>query len=297
MTVDTVTDQSIAKALLQLEQVDERRFRSTYNQDNFLGMIFGGQPLAQALAAAQRTVPDWPAHSCTGYFLRTGVIADPVDYDVELLRDGRRFAFRRVLATQKGQPIFDMLCSFQAPEPGLEHQFSEPIDRFPDPDSLPNVQQFVEANADRLPSTVLGLHRREFPIELRLIDPESVFFTKPDTAQRDFWFRLRSAEGVDDPRDHAALLAFMSDYWFAGTAASVHVIQTSINRMSFASLNHSLWIHAPARVDEWLLFRTESPLAGGGRGLARGMIYDRNGQQVATAVQEAAMRFMEPPTG
>ena len=297
MTTDLASDMSVARALLNLEQVGERRFRSTYNQDNYLGMIFGGQPLGQALAAAQRTVPEWPAHSCTGYFLAMGTTADPVDYDVEALRDGRRFAFRRVLASQNGKPIFDMLCSFQAPEEGLAHQFGETMHDVPAPEDLPNVQQFVEAHADRLPPLTLGLHRQIFPIELRLLDPESVFFTKPDTAQRDFWFRMRDAEGVEDPRDHHAILAFMSDYWFAGTAAAVHTTQTNINRMSFASLNHSLWIHAPVRVDEWMLFRTQSPWVGGGRGLAQGMIYDRSGQQVATAVQEVAMRFMEPSEG
>src|SRR5262245_6218835 len=41
----TRTTLSTAEAILNLEQVDERRFRSTFNQDNYLGMIFGGQPL------------------------------------------------------------------------------------------------------------------------------------------------------------------------------------------------------------------------------------------------------------
>ena len=35
MSIDT-TDLPVARALLNLEQIDERRFRSTYNQNNYL---------------------------------------------------------------------------------------------------------------------------------------------------------------------------------------------------------------------------------------------------------------------
>lgn len=290
MAMDT-TDLPIAQALLNLERIDERRFRSTFNQDNYLGMIFGGQPLGQALAAAQRTVAGWPAHSLSGYFVSAGDVHQPVDYDVEVMRDGRRFAFRRVVASQGGKPTFDMLCSFHAPEVGMEHQFGEPIE-VPEPESLPNLRDFVEANVERLSHFLVESHRRGWPIELRLMEPEAVFFTKPQVAERDFWFRMPSAEGIDDPRDHHSLLAFMSDYWFAGTATSVHTSPAGSDRLSVASLNHGLWIHGPVRVDDWLLFRTESPWGGAGRGVARGLIYDRNGQQIATAVQEIAMRFI-----
>lgn len=285
------TTHSVAQAILNLEQVDARRFRSTFNQTNYLGMIFGGQPLGQALAAAQRTVAGWPAHSLSGYFLSAGAVDRPVDYQVEAVRDGRRFAFRRVLASQDGKPTFDMICSFHAPEVGLEHQFSELPD-VPDPEALVSVKDFVDAHADRLSSWLVESHRRGWPFELRLPDPEKAFFAKPETPERSFWFRMPSAAGIADPRDHHSLLAFMSDYWFAGVASSVHIPITSSDRLSVASLNHGLWIHAPVRVDEWLLFTTDSPWGGAGRGLARGLVYDRSGQQIATAVQEIAMRFV-----
>ena len=294
MTTDPQT-LSVAEAVLNLEQVGEHRFRSTFNQDNYLGMIFGGQPLGQALAAAQRTVPGWPAHSLSGYFLSAGKVDIPVDYDVEEVRDGRRFAFRRVLASQEGKPTFDMICSFHAPEVGPEHQFSAAID-VPGPEELINVKDFVAANEHRLHGFVVESHRRGWPFELRLPDPEAAFFAQPETTDRNFWFRMPSAETIEDPRDHHSLLAFMSDYWFAGAASSVHASISNAGRLSIASLNHGLWIHAPVRVDEWLLFRAESPWGGSGRGLARGLIYDRSGQQIATVVQEIAMRFVRADT-
>jgi acyl-CoA thioesterase-2 len=278
-----------ASQLLELEQVSELRFRSCYNQDNYIGSIFGGQPLGQALAAAQRTVDGWPAHSLTGYYLRRGDVALPVDYDVEIVRDGRSFAQRRVLASQNGRAIFDMLCSYHQPEEGMEHQFGDPID-VPPPEELVDVRTFVADHRDQLPPIVVKGHDRHYPIELRLADPQKVFFSSEDSRQRDYWFRMPSAASVKDPRDHHCLLAFMSDYWFAATAGSKQVTKSAKSKMTFATLNHSLWIHAPTRVDEWLLYRTESPWGGDGRGLARGLIYDRDGRLVATAVQEVVMR-------
>ena len=38
-------------------------------------------------------------------------------------------------------------------------------------------------------------------------------------------------------------------------------------------------------------------MGGAGRGVARGLIYDRSGQQIATVVQEIAMRVVQPDEG
>lgn len=280
-----------ASELIELEQVGDDCFRSCHSQDNYRGTIYGGQPLAQALAAAQRTVPQWPAHNCTAYFLRAGSLSEPVEYRVERVRDGRRFAARRVLAWQDGKPIFDMLCSFHDPEPGFAHgsQLTEDV---PPPEELISLADFARANADRLPESLVALYTRGFPIELILLDPEEAIFGAPRHAPRSFWFRLPSAEAVPDGREHQCILAFLSDYWLAATATMPHRSPTSARDVMIASLNHSMWFHAPLRADGWLLYRTDSPWAGEGRGLARGLIYDRNGRLVASVVQEASMRLL-----
>jgi acyl-CoA thioesterase-2 len=43
-------------------------------------------------------------------------------------------------------------------------------------------------------------------------------------------------------------------------------------------------------VDEWLLYAMDSPTAQGGRGLARGLVFDRGGALVASVAQEALFR-------
>jgi acyl-CoA thioesterase-2 len=60
--------------------------------------------------------------------------------------------------------------------------------------------------------------------------------------------------------------------------------------MIVASLDHALWFHRAARVDEWLLYTMDSPSAQSARGLARGLIYDRGGRLVASVAQEGLMR-------
>ncbi|MGO9932581.1 MAG: acyl-CoA thioesterase [Steroidobacteraceae bacterium] len=283
-----------ARALLNLEQVTDRRFRSTYSQANYQGAIFGGQALAQALAAAQRTVAMRLPHTCTGYFLRAGAVAEPIDYEVDLVRDGRRYAARRVLASQAGKPIFDLLCSFHDAEPGFAHQQGDAAD-VPLPEDLMPVLEFVRAHVDRLPRQIVGRHEQFhaiFPIELRLADPERVFFGAPNDLPRTYWFRMASAEGIEDASDHRCLLAFMSDYWLASAATAPHRSPASVlNDVSVTSLNHSIWFHGPVRADEWLLCRTDSPWAGEGRGMARGLIYDRRGRMVASVAQETSLRL------
>ncbi|TAL04360.1 MAG: acyl-CoA thioesterase II [Rhodospirillaceae bacterium] len=290
MSAESAIDMETARALLQLEQVAERRFRSQYNQENYGGTLFGGQALGQALAAAHRTAPGWPVHSCTGYYHRGGAVDQPVDYDVEVVRDGRRFAARRVLASQGGYPIFDLLCSFHDPEEGFRHQVGD-VTGVPSPDGLLDIKDFVTLHGDRLPKHIQERHARNFPIEVRLLDPENYFFGALRDSQHSYWFRMPSAAAVEGMRDHQCLLAFMSDYWLASTVGAVRRSQSIITgRVFVATLNHSLWFHAPVRADEWLLFRTESPWSGEGRGLVRGLIYDRSGQLIANAVQEVSMR-------
>ena len=61
-----------------------------------------------------------------------------------------------------------------------------------------------------------------------------------------------------------------------------------------ASLDHAMWWHRFARVDEWLLYVQESPNAIGGRGLSLGRIYTRDGVLVASVAQEGMVRVPTP---
>ena len=51
-----------------------------------------------------------------------------------------------------------------------------------------------------------------------------------------------------------------------------------------------MWFHRRVRVDEWLLYATDSPSASGARGFARGSVFARDGRLVASTSQEGLMR-------
>ena len=63
--------------------------------------------------------------------------------------------------------------------------------------------------------------------------------------------------------------------------------------MSAASLDHAMWFHRPARVDQWLLYVQDSPSAQGARGLGTGAVFTEDGTLVATVAQEGMIRLPE----
>jgi len=57
-----------------------------------------------------------------------------------------------------------------------------------------------------------------------------------------------------------------------------------------ASIDHAMWFHRSVRVDDWLLYSTDSPSASGARGFSRGSVFSRDGRLVASAAQEGLLR-------
>src|SRR5690606_6695995 len=112
--------------LFDLEKIEENIFRGRSARTSWQ-RVFGGQTIAQALVAAQRTVePSRLVHSLHGYFMLAGDPAAPIVYTVDRIRDGGSFTTRRVVATQHGRAIFSLEASFQTPEDGLSHQVRMP---------------------------------------------------------------------------------------------------------------------------------------------------------------------------
>jgi acyl-CoA thioesterase-2 len=284
-------DSGAAARLVDLEQTGQASFRSRCNQRGHGEALFGGQVLCQSLIAASRTASGRTPHSLHGYFLRGGTADLPVDYAVDVLRDGRQFATRQVAASQAGKLIFHMDCSFHDAEPGIDRQFAAPLD-VPGPESLVSLSDFVTSNADRLSPAAIEAYTARFPLEVRLLDPDRAFFKLLDEPRRGFWIRMPSASGVHDAVAHLALLAFLSDYWLVGVAVGRDILPTNRRTLSIASIDHAMWFHRPACADEWLLYQTDSPSARLGLGLARGLLFDRTGALVASTAQEAVFRAL-----
>ncbi|MGI9346125.1 MAG: acyl-CoA thioesterase II [Gammaproteobacteria bacterium] len=282
------------KSLMDLENLEQNFFRGQ-SQDFGSGNVFGGQVLGQSLVAASRTLPKGRnsiAHSLHAYFLRPGDMKFPIMYDVDRIRDGRSFDTRRVRAIQHGRPIFNMSASFQMHEEGFEHQAEMPS--VPGPDSLKSELEIRKSVAARknLPDQVKMRFLHERPIETRPVDQdiEHYFTSMEKDPNSHIW--IRSEQSLpDDPVLHQALLAYVSDMSLLGTSMRPHGITFMNPKIQGASLDHAMWFHRPYRIDEWLLYATDSPSASGGRGFNRGSIYTQDGILVASVAQEGLIRY------
>ena len=81
------------------------------------GRVYGGQTMAQGLAAAQRFAgPERSVHQFSCHFLRGGDTKLPISFEVDELTSGRSFSAVHVRALQETAPILAMTASFQTPE-------------------------------------------------------------------------------------------------------------------------------------------------------------------------------------
>jgi acyl-CoA thioesterase-2 len=251
-----------------------------------LGRVFGGQVLAQSLVAAQRTIgDDRSVHSMHGYFLRPGKVDQPITFSVDRIHDGRSFSTRRTQAYQSGQPILSMIASFQDHDEGLDHQVDMPSD-IPAPESLPSVAESI----GDIEHAVAKFWATERPFDIRHV-PSPIYLTVEGAhvAHQAVWIKA-IGRLPDDPRLHAAALAYASDYSILEPILRRHGLPWVTPGLKAASLDHAMWFHRFGRADEWMLYTQESPTAVGGRGLALGRIYSRDGVLVASVAQEGMVR-------
>lgn len=285
---------STTDKLRTLLELDPSQART--DEDIFVGhtpplgppRVFGGQVLAQSAMAASRTLSEERVlHSMHGYFLRPGDPNEPITYGVSRLRDGRSFSARRVQAYQSGQPILSMIASFEVPGDGPDYQQQPPRD-IPDPESLPTAAEELEG----VDHPRVRTWSQDRPFDLRYPDGSAYLRTPAVTERNVVWMKLK--DSFDAPAAvHRAALAYASDYTMVETALrrSGRSWLEALPKLHMASLDHAMWWHRPARVDEWLLFVQDAPSAQDSRALTRGSMFNRAGELVATVNQEAMLRF------
>lgn len=301
--VNTASSEDLVAGLVRLLSV-EKRACDIYRgepQSGGVGRVFGGQVLAQALQAAQASMPDEKrAHSLHAYFLRGGTEGPGIEYRIARDFDGRSFANRRVVALQESDdgkplPILNLTASFQRPEEGLEHCDAPMPDVAPPEELAPDLEtrrSFVDAMGDRIGETQRSVMLRPRPIEMRTTDRLHWMNSEPRPPQAHSWFRTCApiAGAADTPDLHRAIITYASDYTLLGTSALPHGLSWMRGELVGASLDHAIWFHSEARADEWLLYVTDSPWSGRGRGFNRGRIFTREGRLVASVAQEGMMR-------
>ncbi|ASO21386.1 acyl-CoA thioesterase II [Actinoalloteichus hoggarensis] len=271
--------------LLDLERIEENLYRGVSPAESPV-RVFGGQVAGQALVAATRTVPaDRYVHSLHAYFIRGGDPSVPIVYEVDRIRDGRSFTTRRVVAVQHGKAIFSLSASYQVREEGLDH--AEEMPEVPAPETLPTWADRVAAYRDKL--GVFATTPR--PFDLRYVNdpPWLSRESGPREAHNKVWMRAAGSL-PDDEVLHVCLLAYVSDLTLLDSVLARHGVYWGTDRVAGASLDHAMWFHRPFRADEWFLYDCASPSASGGRGLATGRFFTRDGRLIASVVQEGLLR-------
>ena len=252
--------------------------------------VYGGQVLAQCISAAVATVDeDRILHSQHAYFLRPGNPAKPIELEVERARDGFSFSSRRVVALQDGKPILVSSLSFQKASTGDDFQIAAPD--VPPPEDLPS-ERALSLEAKTLYQDFMITTGED--LDVRVVEPIDWENPVPREPKLQVWMKTTGRVPGDEQQNrglHQALLAYMSDAFLIDVCMIAHGHAFMDPHLQVASLDHALWYHDDFRADEWLLHTVEAKRIGGGRGLAEGSFYTRDGRLIATTVQQGLIRF------
>ncbi|QLY29079.1 acyl-CoA thioesterase [Nocardia huaxiensis] len=272
-----VVDLADLLSVLDLDEVGPGRFRAR-NVTSTLPTTLGSQTLAQAVIAAERTVPHMAVQSLHGVFPRGGYADREVDVQVEVVQSGRALATVQVSFRQEEREHARVLAMLSLDEPDfLTHSTTLPAD-------VPGPEECAE-----LPCALLPWEVRTFggadAVALDLAAPPSL----------DIW--MRCTKSPDLPGLARALLAHGSE-GFLGPTAMRPYPQAEIDRRGgrgpSAMLAQTITFHRPFTLHDWLLLRCESPFAGAGRMFERIQVFTRTGELVASVAAHGLMRSANP---
>ena len=177
--------------------------------------------------------------------------------------------------------LYTATYSFHALEPGIAHQADMPAVAGP------------ESGADARTAMPGPMGTEEWDVRPVLGDGTAVPSGKAEKGRRAVWMRYRGPVR-DDATFHQAMVVFISDSTLFTSALSVHGLNRDVLGLPgtlVTSIDHSLWWHAPSRIDEWLLLVSESPQADNGRGFIHVSVFRQDGTLVASGAQELLIRI------
>ena len=229
--------------------------------------LFGGQILAQFVAAALHACPGKSVKSLHSVFVKEGLIDSPVTYTVFVRHEGRSFATAQIDASQGERLIATATASLHVPEQSPDIQHVDAVPTLPD--------ETFARSIDLL------------PWEARSADDLDDATAGPPTYE--LWMKTPHT-----PADRGeCIAAYATDLTLIGTALRpVDNYDQRGNGTAFLSAvtTHTLWFHRPVRTDQWLLLRQHSPILAAGRCFGRGDLLSADGRLLASFTQEAMVR-------
>lgn len=238
-------------------------------------VVEGTQVLAQAIVAVAKRFPGKSVRSAHAVFARAVAVGAPVEFDVDVVHEGRSTATAVVAAQQNGRRAITMTVLSDVPSPDvIRHHLPRP-----------EVAAPGQSNISKMPMTGR---------ELRLVDVVDV--NSPDEVgppELYAWLHYDPIPARDDLAK--ALVAYFTAHLGISTTMRAHEgIGTSQAHytVSTAPMTVSVSFHEPVRWDGWLLYAHESTQVGAGMSYVRGTVHTEGGDLIASFAQEAMIRPM-----
>lgn len=273
--------------LLSLKSLGNGCFQGE-SQDLGLPQVFGGQVMAQSLAAAMAVVGNerW-LHSCHAYFLRAGSAKSSIRYETEILHSGKSFTAVSVTAKQEDEVLLRMTTSFHLDERGFEHQLTMP--EVEAPEHFQSERDVFAKIVPLLPELLKPLFSSERAFDVRLKYINNPFKGQKLPTMQQLWMKTNGNANLSY-RIQQCLFAYFSDFHCIPTMLHAHECGVFEPKIRFATLEHSIRFHRKFDLNQWLLFDIQSPVASGARGLATANVFNQSGELVASYSQEALIR-------
>jgi len=236
-------------------------------------VVEGTQVLAQAIVAAAKRFADKSVRSVHAVFSRAVMVGQPVEFDIDVVHEGRSTATAVVGVQQNGRRCITVTAFADVPSADvISHQ-------------LPRPDVVAPADANFSPMPMVGR-------ELRLVDVVDI--NSPDEVgppELYAWLRYDPIPTRDDLAK--ALIAYFTGHLGISTTMRAHEgIGTSQSHLtvSTAPLTVTVSFHEPVSWAGWLLYTHESTQVGAGMSYVRGAVHTQEGELIASFAQEAMIR-------
>ncbi|MDT5118041.1 MAG: acyl-CoA thioesterase [Mycobacterium sp.] len=236
--------------------------------------IFGGQMMAQLIAAAAPPGSSKAVKSLQIAFPRAGRAGDPLYLDLETTHVGRSLGHLRAVAWQGQESARRLVATasilVDEADDGYDYQYT--------------------AAAAGDPMAAKPVDFDVIPGEARLVGDVGLDFEGAAVADLAFWMRCPE---FTDTALAQPVIAYISDWPLIGTLLKAvpgvshrdaHIsVQTGV-------VTHSVWFHQPFDVSQWLRVQIHGVRLVGGRGFGTGDVYTQSGSHVASFAQESVIR-------
>ncbi|MFZ3269228.1 MAG: acyl-CoA thioesterase domain-containing protein [Mycobacterium sp.] len=236
-------------------------------------VVEGTQVLAQVIVAVAKRFPEKSVRSAHAVFARAVLVGPPVEFDIDVVAEGRSTATAVVSVSQNGRRAITVTALLDVPSDDvIRHHLQRP-----------EVTAPADANDGSMP--MAGR-------ELRLVDVIDV--NSPDEVGPPELYAWLHYDPIPSRDDLAkALIAYFTGHLGISTTMRAHEgIGTAQSHLtvSTAPMTVTVSFHEPVSWTGWLLYTHESTQVGAGMSYVRGAVHTEEGELIASFAQEALIR-------